>query len=68
LDNPVRPVRAPAAFAKAVLQAAEKLSGHAQYTIPLTLALEYVAANRDALERIYDAEAALGEVMRALKN
>jgi Fe-S-cluster containining protein len=68
LDNPVRPVRAPAAFAKAMMQAGEKLSGRAQYTIPLALALDYAAANRGALEQIYDAEAALGEVMSALKN
>jgi Fe-S-cluster containining protein len=67
LDNPVRPVRAPAAFASAILKAAETLSGRAQYTVPLVLAVEYAAANRGALERTYVAKAGFGEVMKALK-
>jgi Fe-S-cluster containining protein len=67
LDNPVRPVRAPAAFASAMLKASEALSGRAQYTVPLVLALDYVAANRSDLERTYEAKAGFGEVMKALK-
>src|SRR6266700_3692808 len=67
LDNPVRPARAPAAFASAMLKAAEALSGRAQYTVPLVLALDYAAAKRDDLERTYAAKAGFGEVMKALK-
>lgn len=67
LDNPVRTVRAPAAFASAMLSAAEKLSGRAQYTVPLTLALDYAVANRAELERSHDAKTGFGEVMRGLK-
>jgi Fe-S-cluster containining protein len=67
LDNPVRPVRAPAAFASAMLKAAETLSGRTQYTVPLVLALDYAAANRGDLERTYEAKAGFGEVMKALK-
>jgi Fe-S-cluster containining protein len=67
LDNPVRPVRAPAAFASAMLQASEALSGHAQYTVPLVLALDHVAANRSDLEQSYDAKTGFGAVMKALK-
>jgi len=67
LDNPVRPVRAPAAFASALLQAAERLSGHAQYTVPLALALDYAAAHGDDLARTYEAKAGFGAVMHALK-
>jgi Fe-S-cluster containining protein len=67
LDNPVRPVRAPAAFASALLKAAETLSGRAQYTVPLVLALDYAAANRSDLERTYEAKTGFGEVMRGLK-
>lgn len=67
LDNPVRPVEMPAAFATAMLQAGEALSGRAQYTIPLVLALDYAEANRDELERTYGSKVAFGELMRALE-
>ena len=62
LDNPVRPVKAPAAFATAMLQVAEHLLGQAQYTVPLILALEYT------LERTCDARAAFDQVMGALRD
>lgn len=67
LDNPVRPVRAPAAFASAMLKASETLSGRAQYTVPLVLALDHAAANRADLERTHDAKTGFGAVMKALK-
>jgi Fe-S-cluster containining protein len=67
LDNPVRPVRAPAAFASAMLKAAETLSGRAQYTVPLVLALDHAAANRGDLERTYAAKTGFSEVMKAVK-
>lgn len=66
LDNPVRPVRAPASFATAVLEAGEALSGRPQYTVPLILALEYAEAHRAELMRTYDARAAVEQVVRAL--
>jgi Fe-S-cluster containining protein len=68
LDNPVRPVEMPAAFATAMLQAGETLSGRAQYTIPLVLALDYADAHRDELERMYDSHVAFGELMRSLQS
>lgn len=68
LDNPVQPVRVPAAFATAVLEATETISGHTQLTIPLVLALSYVEANRAELERTYDSESAFGKIMRALQS
>ena len=58
----------PAAFATAMLQAGEALSGRAQHTIPLVLALDYAEANRDDLERTYDSKVAFGELMRALES
>ena len=66
LDNPVKPVRTPAAFATAMLAAGETLSGRAQWTVPLVLALDYVRANRTDLMRTYDAKTALGHVLRRL--
>ena len=68
LDNPVRPVRAPAAFASAMLQAGETLTGRAQYSVPLVLALEHAEANRTELAKVRDAKAAFAEVMRGLKD
>ena len=68
LDNPVRPVKAPAAFATAMLQVAEHLLGQAQYTVPLILALEYAREHRDTLERTCEARTAFGQVMEALRD
>ena len=66
LDKPVKPLRAPAAFATAMLRTAEALSGQAQYTIPLVLALDYAQAHRAELERSFDAKAAFTQIVRAL--
>ena len=68
LDNPVWPVKTPAPFATAMLQAAEQLAGQAQYTVPLVLALEYAREHRDTLERTCEARAAFGQVMEALRD
>ena len=67
LDNPVRPIKAPATFATAMLQAAERLAGRPQYTVPLVLALEYAREHRDALERTCEARPAFDQVMRDLQ-
>jgi|KBSSwiStaDraftv2_1062776.scaffolds.fasta_scaffold55792_2 Fe-S-cluster containining protein len=66
LDNPVRPIKAPAAFATAMLQVAEQLLGPPQYTVPLILALEYAREHRDTLERTFEARSAFGQVMEDL--
>jgi Fe-S-cluster containining protein len=66
LDNAVKPVRAPATFAGAMLEAGEALSGRAQHTIPLVLALEYAEAHRAELERTHDSRTAFGYVVRGL--
>ena len=65
LDNPVKPVGMPATFATAMLRTGEALSGHAQYTVPLALALDYAQANRAELERTYAPKAAFEQVVRA---
>jgi Fe-S-cluster containining protein len=67
LDNPVAPVKTPAPFATAMLKAAEALTGRAQYTVPLVLALEQAEANRDELARTHDAKAVFGKVMEGLR-
>jgi Fe-S-cluster containining protein len=67
LDNPVRPVAMPLAFATAMLSVGEALSGRPQYTVPLVLALDYVQEHRAELEQSHDAKAAFGKVMQALK-
>ena len=66
LDNPVKPVPMPAAFATAMLEAGEAVSGRTQYTVPLALALEYAAAHRNELTKTYDAKTAFGHVMGRL--
>jgi Fe-S-cluster containining protein len=68
LDNPVEPVRTPAAFATAMLAHGETLSDRAQHTVPLVLALEYAEANRAELMRTCDARAAFGQVLARLQS
>jgi len=53
--NPVKPVPMPIAAAGAALQTAEKMLDSPQYTVPLILALEYVARARPELERTFAA-------------
>jgi Fe-S-cluster containining protein len=67
LDNPVRPVSMPLAFATAMLSVGEELAGRPQYTVPLVLALVYAAEHREELKRTHDAKATFGKVMQALK-
>jgi Fe-S-cluster containining protein len=68
LDNPVKPVRAPAAFATAMLAVGKTLSGRAQYTVPLVLALDCARESRTDLARTYDAKTAFGHVLRILSS
>ena len=67
LDNPVRPIKAPAAFATAMLQAAGQVVGHPQYTVPLVLALEYAREHRAALERTCEARGAFERIMQGVR-
>lgn len=67
LDNAVRPVAMPLAFATAMLSVGEELSGRPQYTVPLVLALDYAAEHRAELKQRHDAKEMFGKVMQALK-
>ncbi len=68
LDNPVRPIAMPAAFASAMLVVGKALTGRTQHTVPLVLALAYAQEHRDALEQTHDAKATFGRVMQALQD
>lgn len=52
----VQPVRMPIAAAGATLAVAEKMLGRPQFTVPLTLALDYAEAHRQELEQMFDAK------------
>jgi Fe-S-cluster containining protein len=54
--NAVKPIPMPLAPATATLKTAEALLGSPQYTVPLALALDYAAAHRAELERMFPAE------------
>lgn len=65
LENPVKTVAMPARFASAMLEVGEALSGSAQYTVPLVLALDYVQAHRGELERRYAPKAAFERILQS---
>ncbi|QEL22980.1 hypothetical protein FQV39_10685 [Bosea sp. F3-2] len=65
LDNAVKPVPMPATFATAMLEAGEALTGRAQYTVPLTLALDYAEASRMDIEKSGSAKLAFEEIVRS---
>ncbi|QEL24820.1 hypothetical protein FQV39_21205 [Bosea sp. F3-2] len=68
LDNAVKPVPMPATFATAMLEAGEALTGRAQHTVPLTLALDYAEASRMDIEKSGSAKLAFEQIVRrALK-
>jgi Fe-S-cluster containining protein len=67
LDNAVKPIATPAPFASAMLMVTQGVSERPQHTVPLVLALEQAAANRDEMERTHDAKAVFGQVIDALK-
>lgn len=64
LDKAVKPVPVPATFAGAMLAAGEALTGHAQYTVPLALALDCARANRTDLEKTGAAKQIFEQVVR----
>jgi Fe-S-cluster containining protein len=67
LDNPVKPVKTPARFATALLNAAQALTGRTQYTVPLVLALECAEANKKNLTLTHDGKTAFSTVMGYLR-
>jgi len=66
LTNPVEVLPMPIAAAGALLEASTHALGHDQFTIPLTLALEYVEQHRAELERTFDPDMLLGRCIAAL--
>lgn len=66
LSNPVEVLPVPLAGAGAVLKAASRLLGRDQFTVPLVLALEYVAEHRAELERTFAAQEVVNECLSAL--
>lgn len=68
LDSAVRPIPMRAVFATAMLEAGKALTGEAQYTVPLALALDYAQAKRIDMERTAPAKPAFEKIIRdALK-
>jgi Fe-S-cluster containining protein len=65
-DNAVDVLPMPIAAASAFQQVSTDLLGREQFTIPLTLALEYVERHRDELERTFDCEAVARQCVEAL--
>jgi Fe-S-cluster containining protein len=68
LSNLVEVLPMPIAAAGALLQASSQTLGRDQFTIPLTLALEYAEQNREELERTFEPDVLLGRCIAALGN
>lgn len=64
LDNAVKPIPMPVAFATATLEAGEAVTGRAQYTVPLALALDYAKAHRAEIEKPGPAKQVFEQVLR----
>ena len=64
LDSAVRPIPMPAVFATAMLEAGEALTGEAQYTVPLALALDYAQTKRIDMEKTGEAKPAFESIVR----
>ena len=65
LDSAVKPIPMPAVFATAMLEAGKALTGEAQYTVPLALALDYAQAKRIDMEKTGPAKPAFEKIIRA---
>ncbi len=65
-DEAIRGVPAPVRFAHAMLDSSETFLTTPQATIPLALALEYVARHRAELERTFPAEAVFRDAVTRL--
>src|SRR5262245_43422017 len=66
LDNPVDVLPIPIAAAGAFQKVSEQMLGRDQFTIPLTLALEYVQRHREELERTFEARELASRCVEAL--
>jgi Fe-S-cluster containining protein len=65
LDSGVRPIPMPAVFATAMLEAGNALTGEAQFTVPLALALEYAEAKRMDIEKAGPSKPAFEQIVRS---
>jgi Fe-S-cluster containining protein len=66
LTNPVEVLPMPIAAAGALLEASSTCLGRDQFTIPLTLALEYVEQHRVELERTFEPDGLINRCIAAL--
>lgn len=66
LSNPVEVLPMPIAAAGALLAASSECIGRDQFTIPLTLALEYADQHRDELEQTFEPDELLSRCIAAL--
>jgi Fe-S-cluster containining protein len=67
-NNPVEPVPVPLRPAAAMLKVAEQQAGSPQFSLPLTVALDYVNNHRAELERTYSSANVFRESVEALAN
>jgi Fe-S-cluster containining protein len=66
LHNPVQPVAMPVAAASATLEAAARVLGAEQYTVPLVLALEYAETCQRELGQAFPAKEVFARWLEAL--
>jgi Fe-S-cluster containining protein len=64
LDSAVKHIPMPGAFATAMLEAGEALTGRAQYTVPLALALDCAEAHRADIEKPGPAQQTFEQIVR----
>ncbi len=65
-DNPVEVLPLPIAAATAFQKVSTAALGREQFTIPLTLALEYVALHREELERTFESRELLEQCLQSM--
>jgi len=65
-DNPVEVLPIPIAAASAFREVSTQFLGREQFTIPLTLALEYVERHREELERTFESREITSRCVEAL--
>src|SRR5205085_1427333 len=65
-DNPVEVLAMPIAAATAFQKVSTERIGLEQFTIPLTLALEYVERHREELERTFEARSLVEQCVAAM--
>lgn len=65
LDKAVKPIPMPATFASAMLDIGEALTGHAQYSVPLALALDCAEAQRKDIAKSCAARPTFEQLVRS---